>query len=56
MLYTQKFKYCMQKVFFKKSLFEYKNQFAIEKNKEKNFGGNFKKNFEKFLSSLSKKS
>ena len=38
----------MQKFFFKKSLFEYKNQFAIEKNTEKNFRGNFKNTFKHY--------
>ena len=40
--------------FFKKCLFEYENQFAIEKN-TKNFWGQFQKNLENFLSSPSKK-
>ena len=41
-LYTQKNKFCMQFSFFKKCLFEYKNQFAVEKKTQKIFGGNFK--------------
>ena len=44
-LYTQKIKFCMQNFFFKKCLFEYVNQFAVEKKTQKIFGGNFKKNF-----------
>ena len=33
----------MQIFFFKKCLFEYENQFAVEKKSKKIFGGNFKK-------------
>ena len=32
----------MQKFFFKKYLFEYENQFAVEKKTEKIFGDNFR--------------
>ena len=35
----------MQNFFFKKCLFEYENQFAVEKKTKKNFGGNFKNTF-----------
>ena len=35
----------MQNFFFKKCLFEYENQFAVEKKTEKMFGGNFKNTF-----------
>ena len=45
----------MQNFFFKKCLFEYENQFAVEKKNTKNFWGQFQKYFEKFLSSPSKK-
>ena len=38
----------MQKLFFKKCLFEYENQFAVEKKTQKMFGGNFKNTFKKF--------
>ena len=33
----------MQNFFFKKCLFEYENQFAIEKKHKKNFWGQFQK-------------
>ena len=39
----KKNKFCMQIFFFKKCLFEYENQFAVEKKSKKIFGGNFKK-------------
>ena len=45
----------MQKIFlFKKCLFEYENQFAVEKKTDKKIWGQFQKYFEKFLSSPSK--
>ena len=31
-LFTQKIKFCLQNFFLKKCLFEYENQFAVEKN------------------------
>ena len=39
----------------KKCLFEYENQFAVEKKTQKNFWGQFQKYFENFLSWPSKK-
>ena len=48
-LYTQKIRLCIQIFFFKKSLFEYENQFAIEKKNKKKFWGQFQKYFEKFF-------
>ena len=41
-LYTQKIKFCMQIFFFFKYLFEYENQFAVEKIHKQVFGCNFK--------------
>ena len=38
----------MQNFFFKKCLFEYENQFAVEKKPSKIFGGNFKNTLKNF--------
>ena len=38
----------MQFFFFKNCLFEYENQFAIEKKTQKKFGGNFKNTLKNF--------
>ena len=38
----------MQNFFFKKCLFEYENQFAVEKKKQKIFGDNFKNTSKNF--------
>ena len=54
MLYTEKINFRMQ-IFFKKGLFEYKNQFAVEKENTKKFLGAISKKLKKILSSPSKK-